>query len=230
MAENKNEEVANVSNGDEEQTESTPRNPVIWWLKRKISRMEGEWEEREEQHQATLSALETKLAVSNERYERLDRKYQALESGLYDLVECATCYELPRSSVINCCKNGHPICGVCKKKWSETDSCPQCRSEGIDGVSPIAAFVVRNINHKCYFRDQGCDFSAKVDVVSVHEEECPFKTADCPHNDCKQTPMESKLIDHLKKGCAINKMDRPIPHLQLVRYDDRYNDDNDNCH
>ena len=55
------------------------------------------------------------LAMNNEN---ILKKHEGLLSELAEMVECPVCMEIPRSSPITACKNGHLVCKKCRPQVS----------------------------------------------------------------------------------------------------------------
>ena len=76
------------------------------------------------------------------------------------------------------------ICSKCQPRLRE---CPVCRSESIDGHSPILEEILSKLLWNCKFRDQGCQEKDLNDIIINHENnECRFRIARCPHYPCKK--------------------------------------------
>lgn len=80
-----------------------------------------------------------------------------LEEELEDRVRCPVCLELPTSSPVFSCPNGHLVCASCYP--GSQSNCFLCRTKmhtPRQTVSLVAITVVENIRHRCRFEADGC--------------------------------------------------------------------------
>ncbi len=101
--------------------------------------------------------------------------------SLKEHLECPVCLELPKSSPIYQCPNGHIVCNICHKKLQ---FCPQCRE-------PLGKYRCRIAEElmdfePCSFFKHGCSARFVTKYGKDHEKECQFREVGCPFQDCKK--------------------------------------------
>ena len=114
---------------------------------------------------------------------------------LRDKVECPVCFDVPKSSPIPVCPNGHVVCVKCVR-----DVCPTCRERMENGTSTLAVTVIENIEHPCDHDDCGKSFPHN--EIARHMEECRMRPVSCPGLDCGVKLPRLQLIDHMTACCV----------------------------
>lgn len=125
---------------------------------------------------------------------------------LQDDFECAVCYELPESPILQC-KNGHTLCQSCYTKCSK---CPLCRHP-LDQKDPIRALKLENIAEKVLFPCpyEGCTSQKKIKDMKPHKSSCAFRPVRCITAGCQQEFASlEEWVAHFEKetGCECLQM------------------------
>eukprot|EP00092_Neocalanus_flemingeri_P095082 GFUD01120956.1.p1 GENE.GFUD01120956.1~~GFUD01120956.1.p1 ORF type:complete len:342 (-),score=69.04 GFUD01120956.1:37-1062(-) len=170
-------------------------------LKRDAGEKQRKLETTVEDMQKVIENLENKvhsMKIDNAK----EKKFKDVIEQMKDKIECPVCLDVPRSSPIPVCPNGHVVCKECK-----TDSCPTCRVAMGNGKSLLASIVIENIDHECKFDD--CEDMFAVDKLDDHAKVCAHRTVKCPHPKCCENVSLSKLLDHLGKSKACCFDDAP---------------------
>ena len=69
-------------------------------------------------------ATKVKLGTQNEGVKTIEYETSANMHKLGRILECPVCLEVPTSTPIYRCDNGHILCKECRKKLT---TCPECR-------------------------------------------------------------------------------------------------------
>ena len=117
------------------------------------------------------------------------------------LLECPVCFQNPKCpDKVHFCSNGHMICDECQAK---VQRCPVCRSENLNGQSPILKQVLSKLPRVCPFSDQGCDVETDGNKMANHVKICQFRLIDCLTDICdlqvKKVPFYSFIDHHLEE-------------------------------
>ena len=128
-------------------------------------------------------SLEKSLWKTTNRLEAKEREFKDKAKMVDELLEkvvCPVCMEVPRSSPVPQCPNGHIICGPCLTKLRRSrremtgpgvqgTRCPCCRENMANVKNLLAAVVVENMEHKC--RTESCGRMVPFKLIKEHQEQ-----------------------------------------------------------
>ena len=117
--------------------------------------------------------------------ENIDMKEtrKLFEEQLEERVRCPVCLEVPTSSPMYSCANGHLVCATCYQ--GSISNCSLCRTRMNKTISLLATAVIENIEHRCKFETEGCKVKTLVTQVEGHKKSCSFRPVECPSHLCK---------------------------------------------
>jgi len=113
--------------------------------------------------------------------ENMEKEFAVI--SLKEHLECPVCLELPKSSPIYQCPNGHIVCNICHKKLH---FCPQCR-EPLGKYRSRIAEELMNFE-PCPFAKHGCTDRFATNCGNDHQKKCQFREVSCPHRFCEKKP------------------------------------------
>lgn len=114
-------------------------------------------------------STETKEYLKDEKERRKTVKESPCLSinDVTDIFECVVCKDLPSTSYIYQCVNGHLLCADCHAKLT---NCPICRVE-LGKIRSIAAEkMASKIPKPCTFEQQGCKEEMTEEQLRDHEK------------------------------------------------------------
>ena len=92
-------------------------------------------------------------------------------------LNCPICLNLPSSTPIYQCQEGHLVCKDCHAK---VNSCSICRSTPLGSIrSLMAEKMLTESKFKCKFTDFGCELEDNLTNLIKHEEHCDHETIKC---------------------------------------------------
>ena len=114
-------------------------------------------------------------------------------------LECPVCLEY-MASPIKMCKNGHSVCGSCKKRLA---NCPSCRGEFVKVRNIDLENLAATAIYPCKNREAGCGETFTANDKDNHLAECLFQSRQCPFRklsgvDCAWTGTLSDIPVHIK--------------------------------
>ena len=97
------------------------------------------------------------------------------------------------------CKNGHMVCGSCKK---QIQNCPTCRSEILTLKFNIMDQILDTVTFHCKFKNEGCSEILSFKKRENHENHCEFRSLECKYKFAGCTPMlKPKEKENHEKIC-----------------------------
>ena len=141
------------------------------------------------------SKCEALLKENNE----LKENRKVFEERLEDRVRCPVCLEVPTSSLMFSCANGHLVCSSCYR--GSMSDCALCRNRMNRTVSLVAATVIENIEHRCRFETDGCKVKTPLTEVEGHMSRCNFRPVECPSHLCKKKVPFEHVVGHILNEC-----------------------------
>eukprot|EP00092_Neocalanus_flemingeri_P015484 GFUD01016761.1.p1 GENE.GFUD01016761.1~~GFUD01016761.1.p1 ORF type:complete len:331 (-),score=84.94 GFUD01016761.1:47-1039(-) len=158
--------------------------------------LEDDFEDKVCEKNKDSDILKAELKAALNEIKDLKEKYSNLTGKLRDKLECPVCYEVPTTTPVPVCPNGHIICNDCK-----ASQCPTCRSRIFNGKSLLAATVIENIEHSC--PNKGCQTLSSLNQLETHKTVCPYRLVDCPApaGKCNKTLMFSDILHHISEDC-----------------------------
>lgn len=119
-------------------------------------------------------------------------------SEIYANLECPVCRNY-MSPPIPECVNKHSICRFCYKR---VQNCPVCRSQKNDEATNSVLGQIYNIlTIPCKFKERGCQYSCKGELLSKHHYQCCYKSRPCPVRKSQECPWDgplSEVAEHMK--------------------------------
>ena len=97
---------------------------------------------------------------------KLGRRQSLPMTELTDTLECPICAEVPHSTPIYQCENGHILCKKCHKRLS---NCPLCRKPLGKIRSLVAEKMLEKVPLPCSFADDGCRTHIFLDDRQFHQ-------------------------------------------------------------
>ena len=182
-----------------------------WELKEKVGELEelqrenGQLKEKvrvyEEQHKEHGELKEKIRLFESQAEENMEfkNKSKAFVDLLEERVKCPVCLEVPTSSPMYSCSNGHLVCVSCYQ--GSNSDCSMCRTKMFKNVSLLAKTVLENIEHRCRFDIEGCKVRTPLAEVEGHKKICNFRPVSCPSYRCKDKVAFEKVIDHILSKC-----------------------------
>jgi hypothetical protein len=114
-----------------------------------------------------------------------------------EALECPICFNVPQSTPIYQCGNGHIICKNCHEKLT---NCPSCRQK-LEKIRCIfAERMLQKVAVLCQFAVHGCKTRYKIGNLNDHATECLFREIQCTKEDCKARIPISRLKSHLSSS------------------------------
>ena len=129
----------------------------------------------------------------------MEKKSKSLMDQLGDRVRCPICLEVPTSSPMYSCANGHLVCAACYQ--GSLSNCSVCRTRMHKTVPLLATTVIENIEHSCKFETDGCKVKTSVTDIERHRKSCSFRPVDCPSHLCKKKVPFGHVVDHVMVEC-----------------------------
>ena len=157
-------------------------------MEENIIALEEQLKENKESNENNKALAERKLKENRELEERvlvlekqskenmeMKRKNEALVDLLEERVKCPVCLEVPTSSPMYSCSNGHLVCASCYH--GTYSDCSMCRTRMFKNVSLLAKTVLENIEHRCRFDTEGCKVRTPLVDVENHKKICNLSVA-----------------------------------------------------
>lgn len=149
-------------------------------------------------------------------------------SAVDNELTCPVCYGVMDAEIFQC-RNGHPICGICREKiirtafeqrdanqapdgTFQTGRCPTCR---VSLLAPTRCLVLERMRTDATIRCRmdGCDAVCEGIVAwRAHLAECKFNTTPCPHAGCSERLCPAALHAHVL-ACAFRRVRCPLTRL-----------------
>lgn len=129
-----------------------------------------------------------------------------LNEKLLSDLECPVCFQY-MNFPIYMCDSGHSICKVCKDKLT---NCPTCTQQLRDSRNYTLEKISEHVLYPCKFKQDGCNFMANFQDLSIHEHSCTAFKANSGNFWCMFNSMNScpwvgdinKFSQHLKVSHA----------------------------
>lgn len=108
--------------------------------------------------------------------------FQSLFISNVDEFICKSCEDVLKDPIYFSCS--HMLCSECYSQL-EIKSCPTCSEDITNYSSPPS--IIKNLYNKlvkkCHYEGNSCPFQDVLSNIHNHEENCPYRTYDCP--DCR---------------------------------------------
>ena len=111
-------------------------------------------------------------------------------------LKCPICLNLPNSTPIYQCQEGHLVCKDCHAK---VNSCSICRATPLGSIrSLMAEKMLLESKFKCKFTDSGCELEDNLMTLVVHESKCDHETIECKFivNGCDAKSKRFIITNH----------------------------------
>jgi E3 ubiquitin-protein ligase SIAH1 len=99
-----------------------------------------------------------------------------LNEGLLEALACPRCKEY-MTPPISFCENGHNVCIVCKPKLNR---CHICQQPYLRGTNIALENITRQVAYPCIYQKSGCQDSFPINLITNHQEDCPYGPYRCP--------------------------------------------------
>lgn len=142
------------------------------------------------------------------KQQRTMSKRKLIDTPTLEELECPVCLEVPRTSPIYNCLNGHLLCSECQPKMQR---CPICRCENINNKNHLAERLVNRLaeegrKENCRNTRSGCSVTDFVQKLTEHEQICVYRQVSCPahiRGACTwKGPLSAMLLHTIDAKCA----------------------------
>ena len=138
---------------------------------------------------SVISKVRFKMAASKKRLEFEVKKefFEAISSGF----TCSICKIVPRKGplFISRSGDGSMACADCEAASKFPDSVSIPGTEALLANLPVTS---------CRYKKHDCKIIQDQDLISYHEEDCPYRSIKCIFENCKKKYPALKLSNHLK--------------------------------
>ena len=144
--------------------------------------------------------------ATNEKMEELS---QTLSQEIKDHMECPICLEIPKSTKIYQCENGHTVCEQCYSK-STVKICPLCRESMFKTRSLITELLKKETEitkkiikqYLCKNSRHGCTkkLPTQIEIEHHESEECVYRRIHCVELNCQIKVSFIHLFDHIHEN------------------------------
>ena len=90
-----------------------------------------------------------------------------------NVLECGVCYNIPSSTYMTLCQNGHVFCTKCRQRLAQ---CGICQSDFENRpMSNVLQKILTSLQVDCKFKDFGCNEKMNLEGRDSHEKNCKFR-------------------------------------------------------
>ena len=141
--------------------------------------------------QLVIKFYEDRLQENNARPNNIsDAKFQ-------EILQCPVCLQVPKTSPIYQCLNGHIVCNQCHPKLT---TCPVCRNVLGKIRSIISEKMIKQVRFGCKFATEGCPIQLPHADLLDHESKCIFgEYVECPLSCKGEILALPNMIQHMKQ-------------------------------
>ena len=126
----------------------------------------------------------------------------AFTSHFQDLLICSVCLDIPTSSPIYQCENGHLLCKSCKPQLR---NCPVCRKPLPITRNLLAEQSLEKLLIPC--QNEGCKEKVLLSGGQLkHEKNCFFSAIKCPIPECLKITCLAKLVEHFQNDHQVRRV------------------------
>ena len=128
--------------------------------------------------------------------------FKTFTSHFQDLLICSVCLDIPTSTPIYQCENGHLLCKSCKPQLKY---CPICRKPLPITRNLLAEQSLEKLLIPC--QNEGCGEKVLLAGGQLkHETKCIFAEIKCPIPECVKITCLAKLVEHFQNDHQVQRV------------------------